>query len=109
MSDRDLGPAAGGSTRASAPAPPLAGNNGHTRASISPRLSLHRALDGLGRLDPNAFAKLEAELASPAAGDVLLMREAAWSAVRARAESRWEVRLTGRVGTHPMVLLGPRR
>ncbi|HEU4440079.1 MAG TPA: hypothetical protein VFT36_12570, partial [Methylomirabilota bacterium] len=65
---------------------------------------LRRPLRELG-----TAAELEAELASPAAGDVLLMREAAWSAARARAESRWEVRLTGRVGTHPMVLLGPRR
>jgi 4-amino-4-deoxy-L-arabinose transferase-like glycosyltransferase len=54
-------------------------------------------------------AELDAVLASPKPGDVLLMREAAWSAERPRADSRWEVRLTGHVGAHPMVLLGPRR
>jgi len=54
-------------------------------------------------------AELDAVLASPKPGDVLLMREAGWSAERPRAESRWEVRLTGHVGAHPMVLLGPRR
>jgi 4-amino-4-deoxy-L-arabinose transferase-like glycosyltransferase len=54
-------------------------------------------------------AQLESVLASPQAGDVLLMREAGWSEVRPKAESRWEVRLTGHVGSRPMVLLGPRR
>jgi len=53
-------------------------------------------------------AELDTLLASPQPGDVLLMREAAWAAARPRAESRWEVRLTGQVGNHPMVLLGPR-
>ncbi|HEY7038876.1 MAG TPA: hypothetical protein VID28_08500, partial [Methylomirabilota bacterium] len=54
-------------------------------------------------------AELEAVLASPKPGDVLLMREAGWAAERTRAESRWEVRLQGQVANHPMVLLGPRR
>lgn len=54
-------------------------------------------------------AELDAVLASPQPGDVLLMREAGWATERPRAESRWEVRLTGQVGNHPMVLLGPRR
>jgi len=54
-------------------------------------------------------AELDAVLASPKPGDVLLMREAGWSAERPRSDSRWEVRLTGHVGAHPMVLLGPRR
>jgi hypothetical protein len=54
-------------------------------------------------------AELDALLASPQPGDVLLMREAGWAAARPLAESRWEVRLTGQVGNHPMVLLGPRR
>jgi hypothetical protein len=54
-------------------------------------------------------AELASALASPRPGDVLLMRETDWSAVRPGAGSRWEVRLTGRVGAHPMVLLGPRR
>jgi 4-amino-4-deoxy-L-arabinose transferase-like glycosyltransferase len=54
-------------------------------------------------------AELDALLVSPQPGDVLLMREAGWAAVRSQAESRWEVRLSGQVGNHPTVLLGPRR
>jgi 4-amino-4-deoxy-L-arabinose transferase-like glycosyltransferase len=53
-------------------------------------------------------AELDAVLASPQPGDLLLMREAGWSAVRPSADARWEVRLTGRVGAHQMVLLGLR-
>jgi 4-amino-4-deoxy-L-arabinose transferase-like glycosyltransferase len=54
-------------------------------------------------------AELEGVLAAAPPGDVLLMRDTDWMAERPRAASRWEVRLTGQVGNHPMVLLGPRR
>ena len=73
-------------------------------AALSYDFYLRRPVRELG-----TAAELDAVLAAPQPGDVLLMREADWSAVRAPAESRWEVRLTGHVGAHPMVLLGPRR
>jgi 4-amino-4-deoxy-L-arabinose transferase-like glycosyltransferase len=73
-------------------------------ASLSYDFYLRRPVRELG-----TPAELASALASPRPGDVLLMRETDWSAVRPGAGSRWEVRLTGRVGAHPMVLLGPRR
>jgi hypothetical protein len=51
---------------------------------------------------------LEAELAGPRPGDVLLMRERGWDAVRPRAEARWQVLLADRVGRDRVVLLGQR-
>ncbi len=55
-----------------------------------------------------AAAELEAALAAPRPGDVLLMREEGWTAVRPRAEQRWRVLLADRVGRDRMVLLGAR-
>lgn len=53
-------------------------------------------------------SELEAELAAPHPGDVLLMRERGWESVRPGAEARWQVLLDGRVGRDRVVLLGPR-
>lgn len=53
-------------------------------------------------------ADLEAVLSAPRPGDVLLMREQAWAAVRPRAEARWQVLLADHVGRSQVVLLGPR-
>ncbi|HKW95047.1 MAG TPA: glycosyltransferase family 39 protein [Methylomirabilota bacterium] len=55
-----------------------------------------------------AAAGLDALLASPRPGDVLLMPEARWSALRPTAEARWQVLVADRVGRHRMVLLGQR-
>ncbi|HEY7654651.1 MAG TPA: glycosyltransferase family 39 protein [Methylomirabilota bacterium] len=55
-----------------------------------------------------AAADLESALAAPRPGDVLLMREEGWAAVRPGAERRWEVLVAGRVGRAQMVLLGAR-
>jgi len=53
-------------------------------------------------------ADLESVLADPRPGDVLLMREPGWAAMRPRAEARWQVLLSDRVGRDRIVLLGPR-
>lgn len=56
---------------------------------------------------PN-LADLEARLAAPAPGDVVLIREERWATLRAATEARWQVLLADRVGRARMVLLGPR-
>jgi hypothetical protein len=53
-------------------------------------------------------ADVEAVLSAPRPGDVLLMREQAWAAVRPRAEARWQVLLADHVGRSQVVLLSPR-
>jgi len=53
-------------------------------------------------------AELEARLAAPGPGDVVLIREERWATLRAANEARWQVLLSGRVGRDRMVLLGPR-
>ena len=53
-------------------------------------------------------AELDARLAAPAAGDVVLIREDRWAGLRAANEARWQVLLADRVGRNRMVLLGPR-
>ncbi len=64
---------------------------------------LRRPIQELPRL-----AELEARLAAPAPGDVVLIREERWATLRAANEARWQVLLAGRVGRDRMVLLGPR-
>ncbi len=54
------------------------------------------------------LAELEARLAAPRPGDVVLIREERWTTLRAANETRWQVLLSGRVGRDRMVLLGPR-
>lgn len=54
-------------------------------------------------------ADLDARLAAPGPGDVVLMREERWATMRAANEARWQVLLADRVGRGRMVLLGPRR
>ena len=54
------------------------------------------------------LADLAARLAAPRPGDVILMREDRWMAMRAAQEARWQVLLADRVGRIRMVLLGPR-
>jgi 4-amino-4-deoxy-L-arabinose transferase-like glycosyltransferase len=75
----------------------------HPDASLAYDFYLRRPVREL----PGA-ADLAAELAAPRPGDVLLMREAGWAAVRERAEGRWQVLLADRVGRDQMVLLGQR-
>jgi 4-amino-4-deoxy-L-arabinose transferase-like glycosyltransferase len=53
-------------------------------------------------------ADLAARLAAPRPGDVILMREDRWMAMRAAQEARWQVLLADRVGRIRMVRLGPR-
>lgn len=53
-------------------------------------------------------ADLDARLAAPAPGDVVLIREDRWAVLRAGHEARWQVLLADRVGRDRMVLLGPR-
>jgi hypothetical protein len=54
-------------------------------------------------------ADLEGELSAPGPTDVLLIRESRWAALRLRAQDRWQVLMTDRVGREQMLLLGPRR
>ena len=54
-------------------------------------------------------ADLEAELAAPGPGDVLLIRESRWAALRMPAQDRWQVLMADRVGREQVLLLGPRR
>jgi 4-amino-4-deoxy-L-arabinose transferase-like glycosyltransferase len=56
-----------------------------------------------------SLADLEARLAAPAPGDVVLIREDRWATLRGANEARWQVLLADRVGRTRMVLLGPRR
>lgn len=64
---------------------------------------LRRPVQELPRL-----ADLEARLAAPGPGDVVLMREDRWATMRATHEARWQVLLADRAGRGRMVLLGPR-
>lgn len=64
---------------------------------------LRRSVQELPRL-----ADLEARLAAPGPGDVVLMREDRWATMRTAHKSRWQVLLADRVGRDRMVLLGPR-
>ena len=64
---------------------------------------LRRPVQELPRL-----ADLEARLAAPTSGDVVLIREDRWATLRGANEARWQVLLAGRVGRDRMVLLGPR-
>jgi hypothetical protein len=64
---------------------------------------LRRPIDELPRL-----SDLEARLAAPGPGDVVLMREERWAKMRPANEARWQVLLADRVGRDRMVLLGPR-
>ena len=56
-----------------------------------------------------SLADLEARMAAPAPGDVVLIREDRWATLRAANDARWQVLLADRVGRTRMVLLGPRR
>jgi hypothetical protein len=55
-----------------------------------------------------SLADLQARLAVPAPGDVVLIREDRWATLRAANEARWQVLLADRVDRARMVLLGPR-
>lgn len=55
-----------------------------------------------------SLADLQARLAAPAPGDVVLIREDRWATLRAANEARWQVLLADRVDRARMVLLGPR-
>lgn len=83
--------------------PPGARVLAHPDAGLSYDFYLRRPVRELP-----AAADLEAALAAPRPGDVLLMREDGWTAVRSRAEERWRVLLADRVGRDRMVLLGAR-
>jgi 4-amino-4-deoxy-L-arabinose transferase-like glycosyltransferase len=56
-----------------------------------------------------AAADLGAELSAPGPGDVLLIRESRWAAVRDPAREGWQVLMSDRVGRDRVLLLGPRR
>ena len=75
----------------------------HLDAGLAHDFYLRRSIHELVRL-----ADLEARLAAPALGDVVLMREERWEKMRAANEARWQVLLVGRVGRDRMLLLGPR-
>ncbi len=75
----------------------------HLDAGLAHDFYLRRSIHELVRL-----ADLEAQLAAPAPGDVVLMREERWEKMRAANEARWQVLLAGRVGRDRMLLLGPR-
>jgi 4-amino-4-deoxy-L-arabinose transferase-like glycosyltransferase len=75
----------------------------HLDAGLSYDFYLRRPIHELVRL-----ADLEARLAAPAPGDVVLMREERWEKMRAANDARWQVLLSGRVGRDRMLLLGPR-
>ena len=76
----------------------------HLDAGLAYDFHLRRPIHDLPRL-----ADLDARLAAPGPGDVVLMREERWATMRAANEARWQVLLAGRVGRGRMVLLGPRR
>ena len=64
---------------------------------------LRRSIQELPRL-----SDLDARLAAPRPGDVVLIREDRWATMRADHEARWQVLLADRVGRDRMVLLAPR-
>jgi len=75
----------------------------HLDAGLAYDYYLRRPIHELLRL-----ADLEARLAAPAPGDVVLIREERWEKMRAANEARWQVLLAGRVNRDRMLLLGPR-
>ncbi|MGH7386310.1 MAG: hypothetical protein ACREKG_14125 [Candidatus Rokuibacteriota bacterium] len=75
----------------------------HLDAGLAYDFYLRRPIHELTRL-----ADLDALLAAPGAGDVVLMREERWAKMRGANEARWQVLLDERVGRDRMVLLGPR-
>jgi 4-amino-4-deoxy-L-arabinose transferase-like glycosyltransferase len=75
----------------------------HLDAGLAYDFHLRRPVHELPRL-----SDLEARLAAPEPGDVVLMREERWAKMRADNEARWQVLLADRVGRDEMVLLGPR-
>jgi 4-amino-4-deoxy-L-arabinose transferase-like glycosyltransferase len=54
------------------------------------------------------LADLDARLAAPTPGAVVLIREDRWATMRAAHEARWQVLLADQVGRVRMILLGPR-
>ncbi len=76
----------------------------HLDAGLAYDFYLRRPVHEMLRL-----ADLDALLAAPAPGDVVLMREERWAKMREANEGRWQVLLADRVGRDRMVLLGPRR
>jgi 4-amino-4-deoxy-L-arabinose transferase-like glycosyltransferase len=75
----------------------------HLDAGLAYDFYLRRPVHELLRL-----SDLDARLAAPEPGDVVLMREERWAKMRTTNEARWQVLLAGRVGRNEMVLLGPR-
>ena len=75
----------------------------HLDAGLVYDFYLRRPIHDLPRL-----ADLEARLAAPEPGDVVLMRASRWATLRVAHEARWQVVLADRVGRVRMVLLGPR-
>jgi 4-amino-4-deoxy-L-arabinose transferase-like glycosyltransferase len=75
----------------------------HLDAGLAYDFYLRRPIHELPRL-----ADLDAVLAAPGPGDVVLMREERWGKMREANEARWQVLLADRVGRGRMVLLGPR-
>jgi hypothetical protein len=75
----------------------------HLDAGLVYDFYLRRPVQELPRL-----ADLEAVLAAPGPGDVVLIREERWAKMREAYEGRWQVLLDERVGRVRMMLLGPR-
>jgi 4-amino-4-deoxy-L-arabinose transferase-like glycosyltransferase len=75
----------------------------HLDAGLAYDFYLRRPVQELPRL-----ADLEAVLAAPGPGDVVLMREERWAKMREIYGDRWQVLLDERVGRVRMMLLGPR-
>jgi 4-amino-4-deoxy-L-arabinose transferase-like glycosyltransferase len=76
----------------------------HLDAGLVYDFYLRRPVQELPRL-----ADLEAVLAAPGPGDVVLIREERWAKMRETYGERWQVLLDERVGRVRMVLLEPRR
>ncbi|HSE06468.1 MAG TPA: glycosyltransferase family 39 protein [Methylomirabilota bacterium] len=76
----------------------------HHDAGLAFDFHLRRPLHELPRL-----ADLDALLAAPGPGDVVLMREERWEKMREANQARWQVVLADRVQRGRMVLLVPRR
>ncbi|MEX2223257.1 MAG: glycosyltransferase family 39 protein [Candidatus Rokuibacteriota bacterium] len=76
----------------------------HLDAGLAHDFYLRQPIHELPRL-----ADLEALLAAPGPGDVVLMHEERWEKMRGANEARWQVLVAERVGRDRMVLLGPRR
>jgi 4-amino-4-deoxy-L-arabinose transferase-like glycosyltransferase len=75
----------------------------HLDAGLAHDFYLRRPVQELPLL-----AELEALLAAPRPGDVVLMREERWEKMRGANQDRWQVLLADRVQRDRMVLLGPR-